>query len=100
MGSYDNPWYSSKRGIVIALSTLLFAAYMDAPLKLIRRDMIQLFNRPTGSILDTVYVKDCDFITNDPDLLILKSSHLSIPILGSNIQISLYIYTKCVKDFW
>ena len=34
-----------------ALSTLLFAAYMEAPLKLIRRDMFQLFNQPKTTFL-------------------------------------------------
>ena len=107
-----------------ALSTLLFAAYMEAPLQLIRRDMIQLFNQPTTTLFDTEYVDDCDFITNDLNLLhsldvllptylspwkliinqqktekfrAFKGSQASIPKLGSNIQPYLDIKAKCIK---
>ena len=107
-----------------ALSTLLFAAYMEAPLKLIRNDISNYFNAATTTFSDTEYVDDCDFITNDPNIhhildillpgyfhpykLIInqqktekfrahKGSQVSIPKLGSNIQPSLDIKNKCIK---
>lgn len=107
-----------------ALSTLLFAAYMEAPLKIIRNDISRYYNPVTTTFSDTEYVDDCDFITNDPnvhhllDVLLpgyfhpykliinqqktekfraFKGSQVSIPKLGSNIQPSLDIKNKCIK---
>jgi len=101
-----------------ALSTLLFAAYMEAPLKIIRNDISRYYNPATTTFSDTEYVDDCDFITDDPNVhnlldvllpgyfhpykLIInqqktekfcayKGSQVSIPKLGSNIQPSLDI---------
>ena len=55
LGKDKSASFSTTHGIPRggALSTLLFAAYMEEPLKLIRRDMNQLFNRPRVSFLDT-----------------------------------------------
>jgi len=49
-----------------ALSTLLFAAYMEASLKL--HTIYNYYNAGTATFFDTENVDDCDFITNDPNI--------------------------------
>jgi len=97
---------------------------METPLNSIRQDISNYYNAATTTFFDTEYVDDCDFITNDPNIhhlldvllpgyfhpyqLIInqhktekfrayKGSQVSIPKLGSNIQPSLDIKSKCIK---
>lgn len=110
-----------------ALSTLLFAAYMEEPLRHIQREAPSYFRNPTdptNTIINTVYVDDVEFISTDPytlstiDVLlptffgpwkllvnprktewhtINKGSNSSIPKLGSNVRTDLDIKSKFIK---
>ena len=110
-----------------ALSTILFAAYMEEPLRQIYRDGQTFFREPQNpdnTFLTTSYVDDCDFISTDPYTLsiinvllptyfipwklsvnqqktewhtISKGSNFSIPKLGSNVRTDLDIKNKLIK---
>ena len=107
-----------------ALSTLLFAAYMEVPLRAIRAALPGFYQFPTATILDTEYVDDCDFISTDQYALsalnnalptffgewklsvnpqktewhtIARGTNFSIPKLGSNVNTDLDIKAKLIK---
>ena len=63
-----------------ALSTILFAAYMEEPLRHIHRDGQTFFREPQhpdNTFITTSYVDDCDFISTDPYALSIINVLLS-----------------------
>jgi len=127
LGSQPSQSFATTHGIPQggALSTLLFAAYMEGPLRTLRQNVLLAIRiNPVATFLDTEYVDDCDCIINDPTLLtaldimlpeffapwkliinqettekitVFKGSNTSIPKLGSNILPSVDIQSKCVR---
>ena len=127
LGSQPSQPFDTTHGIPQggALSTLLFAAYMEGPLRTLRANILEAIPiNPDATWIDTEYVDDVDIITNDPILLraldimlpeffapwklivnpekterftVSKGTNTSIPKLGSNILPSVDIQTKCVR---
>lgn len=87
LGSQPAQPFATTHGIPQggALSTLLFAAYMEGPLRTLRPNVLQTIRiNPTATYLDTEYVADCDFITNDPTLLTALEIMLPVFLLHGN----------------